>query len=626
MQADKKLLLRWCGWFFLWNVLLFWIIALNYLPAVFPLKMPILSHAGKNAVTVFIGLSYIGQFALLAFLLSMPLVLLSLVFSKRHFIFITSAIVATLAAASLVLDTVVYRLYRFHLYGIFINVVMGGLTGQYFGLTWEEYVFGTIVIVGILCLELLFAYGLWHCLIKKKYLQQVGRWVVISLGLCLFSSYSVIIYSAGQPLYFEFTDASRFLPFYSNILGALLPVKNGFNTLERISEQYIRQPRQPNFPLNYPRYPLQHAKLEHKLNLIIITIDTWRFDMLNSEVMPNLTAFAKKSRLFTQHFSGGNATGPGVFTLFYGLPATYWDAMESQHRGPLLMDELLKQHYQIGIFSSGTLKLPELNSTVFQAIKNLQLKAPGEKPNVRDLATTREFKQFIEKIGNKQQPFFSFLFYDSAHGYCEFNADSQPFKPSIKQCKRFDLTDQSDPIPYLNRYKNALRIIDEQFAQVIAILEKQHLLNNTVIVVTGDHGEEFNDNHLNYWGHAGNFTRYQVQTPLIIYWPGKKPAVFTHKTSHFDVAPTLMRQLLGCVSLFADYSVGKNLFDTSDRPYFILGSYMNYGIVENNRITTIFPTGDFSIEQLDGQHVPEAKLNLITMQKAFADMRRFYIE
>jgi hypothetical protein len=48
------------------------------------------------------------------------------------------------------------------------------------------------------------------------------------------------------------------------------------------------------------------------------------------------------------------------------------------------------------------------------------------------------------------------------------------------------------------------------------LLDKYDIDDNTIVIITADHGQEFNENKLNFWGHNGNFTKYQTQVPLII--------------------------------------------------------------------------------------------------------------
>jgi membrane-anchored protein YejM (alkaline phosphatase superfamily) len=328
--------------------------------------------------------------------------------------------------------------------------------------------------------------------------------------------------------------------------------------------------------------------------------------------------------VFNQHFSGGNATRPGIFSLFYGLPPTYWTSFLATRRIPVFMQELENNHYQMGIYASAELKLPEFNKTVFAHIPHLQVETPGKNPEERDRTITQEFLRFI---ANRQpnQPFFSFLFYDSAHSFCTApSAAKGPFLPAAKVCNRLAITSASNPTPFFNRYKNALTLIDGEIDTVLADLKRQGLLDNTLVVITGDHGEEFNDNQLGFWGHAGNFTRYQTQTPLLILWPHTAHVTYSYTTSHYDITPTLLHALFNCDTPFANYSVGYSLFNPQGRDYLIIGSYIDFGIVEKDRITTIYPSGDYEIDDLHGRPIPGAKLNMPVVLRAFNDLKRFY--
>jgi membrane-anchored protein YejM (alkaline phosphatase superfamily) len=186
------------------------------------------------------------------------------------------------------------------------------------------------------------------------------------------------------------------------------------------------------------------------------------------------------------------------------------------------------------------------------------------------------------------------------------------------------LSNHADALPYLNRYKNALLLVDQQVQQVLAQLAQQKLLDKTIVIVTGDHGEEFNDNGLGYWGHASNFTRYQVQTPLIVHWPKQAARVFSHRTSHFDIAPTLVAELLGCHAPVGTYSVGMNLKNTKLRQYFMIGSYIDFGMVEPDRITTIYPLGNYTIDYPTGLPVAGATLRVATMREMIVELKEFY--
>jgi membrane-anchored protein YejM (alkaline phosphatase superfamily) len=625
MNLQKKELLRWTGWFFAANVLLYWLIGLKYLPTVSWLNTNYLNLLDKISLVAFFTLSYLGQLAILALLPAILIIFLICIFPRRHFIFAVSIIVTVFTALLLLTDTIVYNLFRFHLNGIILNLILHSSSEQFFDLSQHEIILTVSIVSGLSLLEFFIAYGLWRRLIKRPFLTGLGTWIAVLIGLSFYTSYSVLVFAANKKIGRIFIETARVLPFYTEFLAAMLPMPDGQRALERAFEKNLIQPDQASEQLLYPLQPLQFSKPTRHLNVIIISIDAWRFDAIDPVVMPNVFQLAKQSTNYQQHFSGGNATGPGIFSLFYGLPATYWTSTKIQKRGPLLIEEFLHHHYQMKILASAGLSLPPFHKTVFQAVPNLQLKMRGDNPYERDLSVTREFKHFIDKAVKNPQPFFSFLFYDSAHGYCAIANNLRPFTPAIKKCDRLNLTKHSNPTPYLNRYKNSLHLIDEQVGQVINTLKNHRLMEDTVIIVTGDHGEEFNDNHLGYWGHASNYTRFQVQTPLIIYWPHTEPQVVKQLTTHFDISPTLLEKVFGCKTPANQYSMGSSLLNEKKYPYLIVGSYIGFGIIESNRITTIFPTGGFMVTKKDGEQSSDLKLDVPTMQSVFQDIRRFYI-
>ena len=551
------------------------------------------------------------------------LITLPLLFIRRKLFLISTVLCASIATTWLLLDTFVYGFYRFHLNGIVLDFAMHGFSESVFDFSRLEIALGMTMICAPLILEVLFGYWLWHRL-KKPFFNGGLRWIFIPVFLSLYLSLAMIFYSAQAEINRLLIDSVRFLPLHNELLGVLLPAKKGRVLLEHYGENHTIQSEKNNLPLRYPLHPLAFSNKNTPLNLVIIAIDTWRFDMLNQEVTPFIQKFSEKSSIFKQHFSGGNSTGPGFFSLFYGIPASYWTAMEKQHHAPILLDTLLNKHYQMGIFSSAQLTTPPLNRTVFQNIPGLDVKEQlGNSFREKDRAVTNKFKQFIEEAHRQATPFFSFIVYKSAHAYCFEKESVGPFQPVVQECNRLYLN-ESNFSYYINRYKNALFQIDQEIAEVIHTLEQKGLLNNTVIILTGDHGEEFDDNHLGFWGHGSNFTRYQTQVPFILYWPNEKHHVYKHLTSHYDLVPTLMTRLLGATSPFSDYSIGKDILDKSQRHYLILNSYIHLGVLEANQITTIYPSGHGEITAVNGQKNAELTLNASVIGKVLQTLRQFH--
>ena len=135
----------------------------------------------------------------------------------------------------------------------------------------------------------------------------------------------------------------------------------------------------------------------------------------------------------------------------------------------------------------------------------------------------------------------------------------------------------------MNRYKNAVHYDDNLVGDVLTQSLAHDLLKNTIVIITADHGNEFNDTGNGLWGHGSAFDRYQLHVPLIMYWPGKKPQAMAYRTSHYDVVPTLMRAL-GCTNKLTIYSMGHLLFIDGGRRRLVGGSYHNYVVLLNDRV------------------------------------------
>jgi uncharacterized protein len=615
--VKRKNYLNWIFWFFSGNTVLFWVIGLHYFSVILPFHLSVPTFLNQFIAWLFLLSAFFGQLGLFAGLAAILPITLTLLYPRKWLIFSSSVFIAFLFACLLCLDTFTFSQYRFHLNGIIWNLATSGQITEIFDLSWLEWLAIGVLSTFILGLEIGLA-----ILVSKKLCQKPFRslYPLSLIGCLLFSYYmlALIVQFVGA---LALNQQAYTIPLYYEVLAKFLP-GNRLPALESLYRSDFVEINHANTKLRYPLRPLIYHPTQKPLNIIFIVIDTWRFDMLNAINTPNIYHFAQASWQFQQHFSGGNGTQPGIFSLFYSLPATYWAATINERKSPVFIDKLLQEGYHTGIFASAELLAPPFNQNVFFKIKNLHTTTPGHWPYDRDKRITSEFKQFITHTSS---PFFSFLFYDAAHSFCYGNSPVNPFQPSISVCDRLTYTNYTNPTPTFNRYKNALYYVDELVGQDLSLLKKQHLLDKTIVVITGDHGNEFNDNHLGYWGHASNFTRYQTQTPLIIYWPGQKPAVFKHLTMHYDIVPTLLTRAFDCQNSLNDYSIGQSLFDKTKRPYLLMHSYTNLGIIKDKKIITIYPSGYFQVQNLHAKVIPTNRLPMKTMLSAIAQTQHYYV-
>jgi len=548
--------------FFAVNVVLLILLLMAYLPMLM-----------RHQVAVFFSVVGLAGQAVLFIAVPACLVLFSAwVFPRlRSFYYVVSLLIMSLLVLLTVLDWVAFHLYQFHVFSLLWMMLKSGAANQVLSISAAEWIaFVAAIMVIVVCEAGLLRVCVHY---SKRYpfkcSEQVGWLLLLLLPVV---SYVMVAdqlrmrhpHPIPTVKDIALQDQLRITPYYHVLATHLLPEH------QPVSSQRV---------FHYPRFHLNTVAPKHYQNVVFIVIDTWRYDAFNRVDSPNIWKFAQTAWQFTQHYSGGNFTEPGIFSLFYSIPPVYWNAVLREGRTPVMLDQMQKDHYQMGIFGSASLSFPPFQKTVFRHVAHLQVDTPGDSPVQRDQTITHEFSHFILDR-NVKKPFFSFLFYDEVHDWCGSSQPyAKPFQPAIQTCNRLFLSGDTNPTPYMNRYKNAVHYVDSLVGRDLRTLKQHDLLKNTVVIITADHGEEFNDEHLGLWGHGSAYDKYQLHIPFIAYFPNRKPTVMTKKTSHYDVVPTIMRQVLGNINPTADYSVGRDLFHLKPSRCFWVGGANGFALM-----------------------------------------------
>src|SRR5262249_58540162 len=141
------------------------------------------------------------------------------------------------------------------------------------------------------------------------------------------------------------------------------------------------------------------------------------------------------------------------------------------------------------------------------------------------------------------------------------------------------------------RYLTAVHFDDALLGEVLDDLERRKLLQSTVIIITSDHGMEFNENGMGFTGHGTAFSDYQLHTPLLVRWPGRPPGRVARRTSHNDLAPTLLTELFRCTNPPSDYASGQSLFSDAQWDWLIAASYTDFALLQPDQVTIVYPAG-----------------------------------
>ena len=89
-------------------------------------------------------------------------------------------------------------------------------------------------------------------------------------------------------------------------------------------------------------------------------------------------------------------------------------------------------------------------------------------------------------------------------------------------------------------YDDAVRYADAWFGELMAGLEAQGRLDDTILVVLGDHGEDLGEH--GFFNHRPALCPHVTDVPLMIRFPGREPARVTETTSLVAVAPLLYEE------------------------------------------------------------------------------------
>jgi arylsulfatase A-like enzyme len=174
---------------------------------------------------------------------------------------------------------------------------------------------------------------------------------------------------------------------------------------------------------------------------------------------------------------------------------------------------------------------------------------------------------------DRGRPFFMMAWSQQTH---------HPYEPSpgmraLELVREPGIRDRYD----LGRYLNVLHQTDAQLARLFAAVRAAGLADNTLIVVTGDHGQAFGYPH-NTYIQGRTIYEEDVNVPLMLWSPRRfraplRPAAIG---SHIDLAPTIAE--LAGLPPAPDWQ-GRSLFDASRPPrayFYVAEDHFRLGVRE----------------------------------------------
>jgi arylsulfatase A-like enzyme/uncharacterized membrane protein YbhN (UPF0104 family) len=336
-------------------------------------------------------------------------------------------------------------------------------------------------------------------------------------------------------------------------------------------------------------------------NVLFIVVDTLRADHLPlwgyaAGKTPQLDAFARDAIRFEHAFANASWTRPSFASLMSGR---YPSSHQTIHKNDSLPDGLVTvaeamraggyttygvvTNYNVAPFFNFHQGFDEYhylepdfvlgaNDTAAKLllVQSLRQRIEAQRARRGQVApgsayqdatkVNAELFRFWES--RPQAPWFVFAAYMDPHDpYFPHPYDGTGYSRAA------NATPDASEAPRLRAlYDGEIAFWDERFGELIADLKRRGLYDDTTIVVTADHGEEFMD-HGGYW-HGTTLYDEQLHVPLLLKLPRAERGgtVVSHWVELIDISPSLLREngiqppnqmqgkdlMLGSESVFAE--------------------------------------------------------------------------
>jgi len=304
-------------------------------------------------------------------------------------------------------------------------------------------------------------------------------------------------------------------------------------------------------------------QLRQEPNVLILVVDTLRSDYtaIGNETTPNTPNLKNKlmpdSLYFDQAFSNSPWTLPSVASLLssqYPSRLNIKNLTSRLDENILTLTEVLRNHgyFTCGIVSHLLLQKKYGLNQGFDIYNENNISSEYSNHNsISSPGITEDAIQLIRKHGKKKffmllhyfDPHYTYINHEPSTSYSgEFTSRDIKYLRDLIRQKKYNKED----INYLkDSYKSEIVFTDFFIGKVIDELKSKNIYDNTLIVFTSDHGEEFVEK--GWLGHSTTVYNEQIKIPLLIKMPETKRSFNTPSPdqyiSNINIAPIVLNVL-----------------------------------------------------------------------------------
>jgi arylsulfatase A-like enzyme len=344
--------------------------------------------------------------------------------------------------------------------------------------------------------------------------------------------------------------------------------------------------------------PLAVPSAPEKPNILLITMDTVRADHISAygyerDTTPYLREFAREATVYEHAIASDGFTLPTHASIFTGLYPSwhgatfqpgkrynmplaprsrtlagilradgYWTVEAVANYGYLGPGEGLEQGFalteaNLAVHLSDAKRPFYLREAAIKLLTHAGGTAEFFQSYLRATDINRHAFALFEEARTRRRPFFMFLNYMDAHSPYfaplpfreRFSTGGSHLSPlttdtyaairdSVNAGKR--VLDEKERRFLLSHYDGGIAFIDAGLKDVIKRLRELGLYDNTLVIITSDHGEAFGEHNSMAHGN-GSVYQDQVHVPLLIKYPDQHQAYQSDAlVSQVDLMPTVL--------------------------------------------------------------------------------------
>lgn len=486
------------------------------------------------------ALTLIGSIVRYSGLHSLTLALWSIVFN------ISLCILAILAVNSKKLVSgkrflllIVYILISIIFYWYLYSALFYLVYGEFSSIVAVLFFFSTRTIPAFLFIILLSvflvaltSFLLFHLSNRHFYQTKPVKKKILVLAIVL--SLTLLVFSSAMISHEDLPDSSPLIKFVRSLF---------FNYLFIWPKDPAKEPGEKLFD-----YSFENA------NVVIIMLEAVSAEHVgsygyNRTVTPNIDKLASRSVVFNNSYSAASHSEysqPTFLSSRSVLTNSYRNFFNEDYPRKFVWDGFKNKGYNTAYISSQDDRWS--NMIKYYNTTNLDFYSYSISDGNFDYGNGLGQKDFDEKTtalaidwlkNNSNSNFLLYLNFQATHypyNYPKNNSYYLPDEPSL--LSNYLFYPERDFVPLLNRYDNSLMYVDKQVGEVVDYLETNNLMNNTIVIVTSDHGESISYSHGHVY-HGFGVYEVEVRVPMIFYLPGIKHSIVNERVRHIDVVPML---------------------------------------------------------------------------------------